>query len=331
MNGDPDRFRRPIVEALAKRAAYRCSNPGCAAITSGPAEDETRSITVGEAAHIYGARPGAARYDPLMGSAERSAITNAIWLCRNCHKMVDADPDHFVPALLFEWRQTHERQISEKLGKAEDRLRQKIVDRELEKFQNESYLARQIVIDKPDAWEHRLTAELLRSKLEPLLSRWHALKGGLYVRPIVYVREDTALEWLLSRATEVINLGLASFGILGPELEAAWGPLGEPGSSAAILQACTLFEEDCQQLLAWEETVRFTMLPARLEEGRQALVGLGGQLLDQFGSLPTETAKALAAGRGSEPHRIKVDLPEGLKARVDETMRLILRASVDRR
>ena len=87
-----DRFKQSVIVTLAKRAANRCSNPNCGAITSGPTEEPNGSVNVGEAAHIYGANPGSARYDPDMTSTDRSAITNAIWLCSNCHKLVDDDP-----------------------------------------------------------------------------------------------------------------------------------------------------------------------------------------------------------------------------------------------
>lgn len=83
-----DRFKQAVIVTLAKRAANRCSNPDCGAITSGPSDDRAGSVNVGEAAHIYGAHPGSARYEELMDSVDRSDITNAIWLCGNCHKLV---------------------------------------------------------------------------------------------------------------------------------------------------------------------------------------------------------------------------------------------------
>lgn len=53
-----DRFKQPVIIALAKRAANRCSNPDCGAITSGPADDPSKAVNIGEAAHIYGAIGG---------------------------------------------------------------------------------------------------------------------------------------------------------------------------------------------------------------------------------------------------------------------------------
>jgi hypothetical protein len=86
-----------VIETVAKRAGNICSNPDCQALTTGPAETEDKSVTIGEAAHIFGANPGSARFDEKMSSSERSDITNAIWLCRNCHKLADADAARFPP------------------------------------------------------------------------------------------------------------------------------------------------------------------------------------------------------------------------------------------
>ena len=118
-----DRFRQLVIATLAKRAANRCSNPDCGALTSGPADDPTGSVNVGEAAHIYGANPGSARYDPAMKSADRSSITNAIWLCGNCHKLIDDDPITYPADLLFVWQRNHQQWIAARVGKAGAELR----------------------------------------------------------------------------------------------------------------------------------------------------------------------------------------------------------------
>ena len=104
---DP-KFSQRTVDALSKRAAQTCSNPSCRKPTSGPHSDSSKSVTKGEAAHIRGARPGSARYDPDMTDAERAEPANGIWLCRECAKVIDADEDKFPVILLQEWKASHE-------------------------------------------------------------------------------------------------------------------------------------------------------------------------------------------------------------------------------
>jgi len=103
----PD-FSAATVASLAKRAAQTCSNPICRRSTSGPHSDDTKSIVVGEAAHIRGARSGSARFDSSMSDAERAEPSNGIWLCNVCAKLIDSDPIRFSVDSLYDWKRQHE-------------------------------------------------------------------------------------------------------------------------------------------------------------------------------------------------------------------------------
>src|SRR3984893_4401229 len=73
-----DDFIKPVVEALAKRVGFVCSNPSCEQLTVGPQEETSGTITIGVAAHITAAAPGGPRYDPALSSDERRSITNEL-------------------------------------------------------------------------------------------------------------------------------------------------------------------------------------------------------------------------------------------------------------
>ena len=203
MHLQDEKFTKAIVDILLRRAANQCSNPECAAITSGPSTDINKAVLIGEAAHIFGGQPGSARYDPTINSSERRAITNALWLCRNCHKKIDADPVRFPAELLFRWRSSHEEKMDEKVGRANDLIRRQIAQDETPEFEKLSQKAKQIIYDKPDGWEYLLTADILKNFCEPTLLRWRALKKGLYVRPIARVQEVDALLWTVDRMSEL--------------------------------------------------------------------------------------------------------------------------------
>ena len=308
-----DRFSRAVVETIAKRAANMCSNPDCKALTTGPAEQDDKSVTIGEAAHIFGANPGSARFDERMTSAERSDSTNAIWLCRNCHKLIDADASRFPVTLLFEWRRGHEREIVERLGKPGDQARQRVLARELEGFKGCSDLAQQIVIDKPDYWEYKLTVELLRSGLRAILPRWRQLHRNLYVKPLVQMQSNEALAWFQSKMNELTKLVEAAKGIVEEELPSAWGPPGTPGSDTEILRACSLYSELCQRILEWEESVRFVSVPSQFEGLQEALRGIGGRYIDKLAVVPVEMAKPFEQEhpKGNLHIQLVFDLPDG--------------------
>lgn len=106
-----DEFSPNVKEKLAARVGYRCSFPGCEAITIGPsneASDATSSI--GMACHISAASSGkgARRYRPDMSAADRRSINNGIWMCYTHGKLIDTDENRFTISQLEKWREIAE-------------------------------------------------------------------------------------------------------------------------------------------------------------------------------------------------------------------------------
>jgi len=116
-----DNFSKTTKQALAKRVGFRCSFPGCNAVTSGPSsESSSASINTGEAAHISAASGGinSRRYDPNMTPKQRSAIENGIWCCNTHAKLIDGDELTYTIPMLNHWRTIAERraQIRQSFG-----------------------------------------------------------------------------------------------------------------------------------------------------------------------------------------------------------------------
>lgn len=103
-----DEFGRQTIETLAKRVGNRCSNPSCRKLTSGPHEDPSRALNIGVGAHITAASSGGPRYDEKMTSEERQDISNGIWLCQNCAKLIDSDTTRYSVDLIKEWKNRSE-------------------------------------------------------------------------------------------------------------------------------------------------------------------------------------------------------------------------------
>jgi hypothetical protein len=247
-----------------------------------------------------------------MVDASRSAITNGIWLCRNCHKIVDADAAQFPAELLFEWRREHEQTVLEGLGKAGALLRQKVMAKRLAGFEGCSYLAQQIVIDRPDLWEYRLTAELLHSKLEPIKRRYEALEKGLYALSIRTIGVDDYIAWQGAQLSTLVGQVGAIGGLVNGELQESWGPPGQPGSESEILRMCSLIVEACQRLLEWEESVRFVEPPDAFSEVQALLVGIAGVCIHKVFEIPTWLMGPLSEENPSGTYEFTLvfDLPD---------------------
>jgi len=111
-----DDFPAGVREHLARRAAQHCSNPSCGIPTSGPHQDEHRSVSIGVAAHITAAAAGGPRYNSILTAPERSSIINGIWLCSNCARLIDVDLKEYTEELLRIWKRNQENRIKQHMA-----------------------------------------------------------------------------------------------------------------------------------------------------------------------------------------------------------------------
>ena len=109
-------FPQKTIEVVAKRAGFICSWPSCNKRTVGAGTAEDKVVNIGVAAHIRAASPGGPRYDHQQTKEERISPNNAIWLCQDHGKLADSDPSKYPAELLQQWKQEHEKRISETVG-----------------------------------------------------------------------------------------------------------------------------------------------------------------------------------------------------------------------
>lgn len=315
---DENRFKQPVIALLAKRAGYQCSNPACNALTSGPSEEPSGSVNVGMAAHIYGANPGSARYDESMSSVDRSAVANGIWLCANCHKLVDDDPEKYPSALLFEWEIDHRRLIGERVGKTAAAAREKFEARHLESLGRLSYLAERLVLEKDRFWEYLLIAEVMRFELAPIAHRWDALKRGLYIRACSRIPKAEGFAWVTDRSHEMSQIISAFSGLTNDELARGWGQKGVPGDEVIIIATARLFAELAARTLEWEEKVRFALVHETFEEVRKLFDGIAGPLIEQIARIPEFLTRSVAGASEGDQFLLElaVALPIGWSDKV---------------
>ena len=120
-----DDFSTATKDLLAKRVAFKCSNPGCRQPTSGPQADPSGTVNLGVAAHITAASPDGPRYDPTLTPAQRVLPDNGIWLCQTDGKLVDNDEVRFTVEGLRDWKARAEaaaaRDLEQRLRRFPDR------------------------------------------------------------------------------------------------------------------------------------------------------------------------------------------------------------------
>lgn len=282
----PD-FNKNTVETLARRAAYKCSNPDCRINTVGPNSDPNKAITVGEAAHIYGAREGAKRFKTTMSVGARAEITNAIWLCRNCHKLIDTDEKKYSSELLFAWREQHEKYILSELGNRSDKIELEQIEHKLKVFKDSPPIIRRIVIDKPLGWEWRLTAELMRHFNTPLFRRMEDLKKGAYIRQLTHISDSEVSGWVNQRIAEM-SVIINPAKVLIAQLNESWGRLGEDGNADEIYHVCSLFRDYIEQVIIYEEKIYFVNVAEKYEKLVSLLKDLVGSQTLKLAQTPNK-------------------------------------------
>jgi hypothetical protein len=324
----PD-FGKSVIETLAKRAANWCSNSECRILTSGPSDSPDKAINIGEAAHIYGAKKGSARYRDDMTDTSRSEITNGIWLCRNCHKLIDNDSHRFSAELLFEWRNVHESYVISLVGTPNDNLRLQLSEKEILPFSDDSPRARQIVHDRPDLWEYSLTAELLSGYLKSSLRKWRDLKRGLYVKDLEQIDELDVFNWLSAKMNEIVGLIESLEQLYARELHEAWGLPGESGDPLEIKHVCKLIQDASERLVRWEEEVRFIHTSEIFDRLLEHLRDCAGNQLNELSGIPeileegVDWAKTNPGKERTIEHTIVFELPENWSEHVNTELQRI--------
>jgi hypothetical protein len=327
----PD-FNRATVETLAKRAAFKCSNPDCRVATVGPNSDPTKATVIGEAAHILGARQNAKRHDPDMSDSARAEITNAIWLCRNCHKLVDSDAERYESSVLFAWRERHEEFVLLELGSATDKIRLEQQSSQLAQFAGYPPMVRRIVLDKPPGWEYRLTAALTRHLNAPHFRTLRDLRDGLYIKSYRRLDDAEAVDWVQDRFANFSAM-VAPITNLLAQLNRSWGEPGQPGDVDEIHHVCRLIAEYLRQAVIIEEETHFIELPEKFGRLHDLLKDVMGAQARKLAEIPASMDEVVAcidarSASGDQTPRtiqktIVFELPDDWSSKVNRELRRV--------
>lgn len=96
---------------LHTKSGNRCAM--CKILLVNP--NNSSSACIGENAHIYGEKSGAARYDASKDDAFVNSEQNLIFLCCNCHKKIDTDIASYSVDYLFDLKVKHEQWVVDML------------------------------------------------------------------------------------------------------------------------------------------------------------------------------------------------------------------------
>ncbi|MEQ1579180.1 MAG: HNH endonuclease [Steroidobacteraceae bacterium] len=108
----------PTKLLLAFRSGGLCAFPGCGQPLTVDAPSGGVPVVVGEAAHIAGEQPNAARFDISMSDEQRNQSDNLIFLCGGHHNQIDKQVESFSTHALRTLKVEHEKKVRDGLNAA---------------------------------------------------------------------------------------------------------------------------------------------------------------------------------------------------------------------
>ncbi len=191
-------------------------------------------------------------------------------------------------------------------------------------FENETEYSRQLVYEHPFAWEYKLTAELLRSKLEPLKQRYKELQRGLVYKKVTPIQDPEFGPWAQSKCYDLANLIKLAVVVIKEEISASWGLPGVPGDPVEIKHAVDKLISVCNDLVEWETDVHFARVSSVVNGFKQKMEGWTRQVFDEIASSPDKLLEPFNQPnpRGIYDVKLVFTEPPGLKDAQAELQRL---------
>ena len=112
------RLKETVRVRLAFNSCNRCGFPRCDQLLTADATEHDDGVILGEAAHIRGEKPGAARYDPEYPPNKLNSYENLIFLCPDHHTQIDKQPASYPVETLLQWKEYHEAEMRRRTGDA---------------------------------------------------------------------------------------------------------------------------------------------------------------------------------------------------------------------
>lgn len=98
-----------VLYMLSSAKCAKCKKP----LYTTQADNSVSNLS--EMAHIYGEKPGAARYLDDMTDEERQSYANLMAMCPRCHKEIDDDELTYTPDVLQQMKAEHEQEVIQSL------------------------------------------------------------------------------------------------------------------------------------------------------------------------------------------------------------------------
>jgi len=180
------------------------------------------------------------------------------------------------------------------------------------RFENESERAKQIVSERGKFWACHLALELLNSHLQPINKSFAEMQNGQSYKRTKRVSEKETISWLICKIQDLRNLithfqGLVCNGVI-PSLNSE--PNKKTANPLGILEAVKKISAASNELILWEEEIRFTILPEKIRPVQETLRGATGPVLKELNDLVVKIEAPLKRAKTSGVYKLKITFKE---------------------
>lgn len=180
------------------------------------------------------------------------------------------------------------------------------------RFENESERAKQIVSERGKFWACRLAIELLNSHLQPINKSFAEMQNGQSYKRTKRVSEKETISWLICKIQDLRNLithfqSLVCNGVI-PSLNSE--PNKKTANPLGILEAVKKISVASNELILWEEEIRFTILPEKIRPVQETLRGATGPVLKELNDLVAKIEAPLKRAKTSGVYKLKITFKE---------------------
>ncbi|WP_263410462.1 DUF4062 domain-containing protein [Terriglobus tenax] len=160
--------------------------------------------------------------------------------------------------------------------------------RHLGVFQRESERAKYFVENRPEYWEHLLTAELLESRLSRTRRQLDDVIAGRVLGPHTHVNGKKFNEYVQSKLSELISTMEKLVYVITKRIPESWGPSGIAGDPMQIYEAVSEVDDILAALVSAESETFRIHPPESMLQVKTALLGVTDTFTDTLYKAPSE-------------------------------------------
>lgn len=194
---------------------------------------------------------------------------------------------------------------------------------------DENEIVKKIAVEKPDAWEFFLSAELLKSRLEEINKSYSELEKGLVFQKAKHYNLVELVNWIRNAVTDYLRLAKIFKKVFEEELPKAYGEPGVAGNIFEIKAVINKIASICKELLAWEYDLQGVIVPDELEEITILMKGWTKYLFDEINRFPTIIEQCFSPENIAKGGVIKVKLTLNIPPSLGRVTEIIEEATDD--